>query len=80
MSIAWSYDVQGPVKGSIAVVSLHRDPQKNLICYDVPKALCTDMPHHIKSILEISKYLGVVTNAQLDATDGKEKILSILSQ
>jgi hypothetical protein len=38
------------------------------------------MPENIKNILEVHKYLGVPTNAQLDNADGKEKIISKISQ
>jgi len=33
-SIAWSYDAQGPVKGSLVVVTMRRDRTGNLLCYD----------------------------------------------
>jgi hypothetical protein len=39
-----------------------------------------DEPKHIKDILTPRKYLGVPINTQLDATDGKEKILRKLGQ
>jgi hypothetical protein len=80
-SIAWSYDSQGPVKGSIAVEVMCRDLENNhLICYQVPNDLRANAPLHIKTILTPRKYLGVPNNAQLNATDGKEKILKKLNQ
>jgi hypothetical protein len=80
-SIAWSYDAQGPVKGKIAVVVMRRDNENNhLICYQVPKKLRDNAPHHIKSVLALRKYLGIPTNAQLDATEGKEIFIRKLSQ
>ena len=79
-SIAWSYDAQGPVKGSIAVVVMQRDSAGHLLCYDVEKYLRTEMPENIQKILATSKYLGVASNAQLDNTDGKEKIINKMSQ
>jgi hypothetical protein len=46
-SIAWSYDSQGPLKGSIAVVVMHRDLENNcLICYQVPNDLRANAPLH----------------------------------
>jgi len=79
-SIAWSYDAQGPVKGSIAVVVMQRDSAGHLLCYDVEKSLRTEMPENIQKILTTSKYLGVASNAQLDNTEGKEKIINKMSQ
>jgi hypothetical protein len=79
-SIAWSFEAGGPVKGSIAVVIMRRDQDENLICYDIASHLRDSAPHHIKAILNSRKYLGVYNNAQLDNTDGKEKILKKLSQ
>jgi hypothetical protein len=80
-SIAWSYDSQGPVKGTIAVVVMRRDSENNnLICYQVLKAMRENAPQHIKDILSTRKYLGVAKDAQLDGTDGKEKILTKLNQ
>ena len=79
-SIAWSYDAQGPVKGVIAVVVVRRDAEGHLICYDVPQTLRKDMPAEIQATLALRKYLGVATNAQLDATEGKEKIISKMAQ
>jgi hypothetical protein len=39
-SIAWSYDAQGPAKGSIEVVVMRRDNMNdNLICYQVLKPM-----------------------------------------
>ena len=79
-SIAWSFEAGGPVKGSIAVVVMRRDQDNNLICYDVPSNLRASAPAHVKAILNTTKYLGVYNNAQLDNTEGKEKILKKLSQ
>jgi len=79
-SIAWSYDSQGPVKGTIATVVMQRDPDGHLLCYDIPKTLRTSAPQNTQSILIQRKYLGVSTNAQLDGTEGKEKILNKLAQ
>ena len=79
-SIAWSYDAQGPIKGNIAVVVMRRDQDNNLICYDVPKPLRREMPLEIQNIFSVRKYLGVATDAQLDLTDGKEKIISKMAQ
>ena len=78
-SIAWSFEAGGPVKGSIAVVIMRRDQDENLICYDIATHLRDSAPNHIKAILNSRKYLGVYNNAQLDNTDGKEKILKKLS-
>ncbi len=76
-SIAWSYDSKGPVKGSIATVAVRRDCNNgHSICYQVPKELCINAPPHIKDILATRKYLGVPTNAQLDNSIGKEKIIA----
>ena len=79
-SIAWSYDAQGPVKGSIAVVLMQRDAEGHLLCYDVENSIREQMPDNVKNILAVQKYLGVADNAQLDNTDGKAKILRKLSQ
>ena len=79
-SIAWSYDARGPIKGIIKTVVMRRDSENNLIYYDVPKPLRPNMPAHVQDILATRKYLGVATNAQLDATDGKEKMLGKLAQ
>jgi hypothetical protein len=80
-SIAWSYDSKGPVKGSIATVAVHKDCNNgHSICYQVPKELCINAPPHIKDILATRKYLGVPTNAQLDNSIGKEKIIAKLHQ
>jgi hypothetical protein len=38
------------------------------------------IPQHIKSILSDRKYLGVPTNAQLDSSDGKAKLINNLQQ
>jgi hypothetical protein len=80
-SVAWSYDSQGPVKGSIKVVVMRRDrTDGHLICYDIPKLLQDSAPQPIKDILAARKYLGVPSNGQLDGTGGKEKILKKLNQ
>jgi len=36
-SIAWSFDAQGPVKGEIPTVTMFRDTNGQLICYNVSK-------------------------------------------
>jgi hypothetical protein len=80
-SIAWSYDNQGPVKGNIATVVMRRENDTNhLLCYDVPQPLWDTAPEHIKNILKPRKYLGVPTNAQLDNSIGKNKIINKLKQ
>jgi len=80
-SIAWSYDSQGPVKGTIDAVVVRRDcTNGHLICYQVPKNIKDIAPQHIKNILAPRKYLGVPTNAQLDASWGKERIVQKLNQ
>jgi len=80
-SIAWSYDNQGPVKGNIATVVMRRENDTNhLLCYDVPQPLWDTAPEHIKNILKPRKYLGVPTNAQLDNSLGKNKIINKLKQ
>ena len=79
-SIAWSYDAQGPVRGNIDTVVMHRDDDRNLICYDVPKHLREAASPNIQNILTQRKYLGVANNMQMDSTEGKEKILKKLSQ
>jgi hypothetical protein len=79
-STVWSFDAQGPMKGSIATVTMFRDIDGNLICYDVPKSFTNNMPDHIKLILADWKYLGVTSNAQLDLTEGKKKIANKLTQ
>jgi hypothetical protein len=33
------FDAQGPIKGSIDTVIMHRDMEGNLLCYQVPKKL-----------------------------------------
>jgi hypothetical protein len=69
------------VKGFIAVVVMHRDcADEHLICYQVPKNIRENAPSHIKNVLNTRKYLGVPTNAQLDDTDGKEKLISKMNQ
>jgi len=51
-SMAWPYDSQGPVKGTIAVVVMRHDNENdNLICYQVLKAKGENAPQHIKDIL-----------------------------
>ena len=51
-----------------------------LLCYEILKMLRDSVPQHIKDILAPQKYLGVPSNAQLDSTEGKEKILKKLTQ
>jgi hypothetical protein len=79
-STAWSFDAQGPMKGSISIVTMFRYNDGNLICYDVPKSFTNNMPDHIKLILADWKYLGVASNAQLDPTEGKKKLANKLTQ
>jgi hypothetical protein len=79
-STAWSFEAQGPVKGTIEVVTMFRDDENNLICYDVEKSLIKNMPENIKSILSDRKYLGVPTNAQMESTSGKQKIINKMQQ
>jgi len=80
-SIAWSYDSQGPVRGTITTVVLRRNiTNDHLICYDIPPTIRSEAPEHIKLALKPRKYLGVPTNAQLDTTEGKEKMLTKLTQ
>jgi hypothetical protein len=63
-STAWSYDAQGPTQGSITVLTMRRDEDENLICYDVPPSIYSNLPQHIQEILSPRKYLGITTNAQ----------------
>jgi hypothetical protein len=79
-STAWSFEAQGPVKGTIEVVTMFRDDGNNLICYDVEKSLLKNMPQNIKSMLADRKYLGVPTNAQMESTTGKQKIINKMQQ
>ncbi len=59
---------------------MQRDEEDNLICYNVPESLRKNMPQHIRYILEDQKYLGVPANAQLEANEGKRKIINKLHQ
>jgi hypothetical protein len=69
------------VKGTIVVVVMRRDTENdNLICYQVLKAMRENASQHIKDILSTRKCLGVAKDAQLDGTDGKDKILTKLNQ
>jgi hypothetical protein len=79
-SIAWSYDAQGPIKGSITTVVVRRDHDGNMILYDVPYELRKDAPDYIQRILIQRKYLGVSKDAQQDNRGGKEKLTNKLSQ
>jgi hypothetical protein len=80
-SIAWSYENQGPVKGTIATIIMRREAITNhLICYEAPPSIWDQAPSHIKNIFKPRKYLGVPTSAQLDNSIGKEKILTKLKQ
>jgi len=79
-SIAWSFDAQGPAKGEIPTVTMFRDTNGRLICYNVSKDLMNNIPQHVKNILSNHKYLGVPTNAQLDSSDGKAKLINKLQQ
>jgi hypothetical protein len=80
MSVAWSFDAQGPVKGTIKVIVMQRDMEENLLCYKVPEALKKSIPQNVKDILENRKYLGVPTNAQLESDEGKKKIINKMQQ
>ena len=79
-STAWAYDSQGPVRGSISVVTMYRDSANNLICYDVPKTLLDSVPPHIRATLTTRRYLGVPRDAQLNCSTGKQKIINKLQQ
>lgn len=79
-SIAWSYDAHGPIKGSIATVVVRRDPQGNLILYNVPTNMGKDAPEFIQQLLAQRKYLGVSKNAQQENLDGKAKLTTKFSQ
>jgi hypothetical protein len=60
---------------------VHRDCNNDhSICYQVLKELCINAPPHKKDILATHKYLGVPTNAQLDNSISKEKIIVKLHQ
>jgi hypothetical protein len=60
---------------------MRRDCVNNhLLCYQVPKSICDLAPDNIQLVLNHRKYLGVPTNAQLDGTEGKEKIINKLKQ
>ena len=75
-SIAWSFDAHGPVKGTIRTVIMRRENISNrLLCYHVPQATRENAPEHVKQILSPRKYLGVPTNAQLDAKRAGKKFL-----
>jgi len=79
-SVAWSFDAQGLVKGTIKVIVMQRDMEENLLCYRVPPSLKKNMPQNVQDILENRKYLGVPTNAQLESDEGKKKILNKMKQ
>jgi len=79
-SVAWSFDAQGLVKGTIKVPVMQRDMEENLLCYRVPPSLKKNMPQNVQDILENRKYLGVPTNAQLESDEGKKKILNKMQQ
>ena len=79
-SIAWSYDARGPIKGSIATISVRRDSQGNMLMYTIPHEMRNDAPEAIQQILAQRKYLGVSKNAQQDNADGKEKLFNKLNQ
>jgi hypothetical protein len=78
--VAWSFDAQGPVKGTIKVIVMQRDVEENLLCYRVPEALKKSMPQNVEDILKNRKYLGVPTNAQLESDEGKKKIVKKMQQ
>jgi len=79
-STALSFDVQGPIKGSIKTVIMRKDMEGNLICCQIPKEIRNSKAHYIKNILADRKYLGVPTNAQLESCDGKEKLINKVKQ
>jgi len=79
-SIAWSYDSQGPAKGTIATTVVKRDSENNLLCYQVDKTLLSQMPQPIRSVLATRKYLGVSFDAQLNNIDGKERMIKKINQ
>jgi hypothetical protein len=78
-STAWSFDSQGPTKGNIEAVTMFRDSNRNSVCYEVEKSIPRSMPQNIKNILADHKYMGVMTNAQLDLSEGKTKLINKLS-
>jgi len=79
-SIAWAYDAQGPIKGTLKAIVMQRDQQQNLLCYKADKEILNNAPPHIKDVLSTRKYLGVAYDTQLDETEGKEKLIKKLTQ
>jgi len=79
-STAWSFEAQGPVKGIIDTIIMYRDDEENLICYQVDKSLIENIPRNIGNILQDRKYLGVPTNAQMESTTGKLKLINKMHQ
>jgi hypothetical protein len=79
-SIAWSFEARGPMKGTISVTTMRRDQDETLICYSILDPIKDNMSPDIKNILENRKYLSVPTNAQLDSSNGKKKLISKLQQ
>jgi hypothetical protein len=79
VSIAWSYDAQGPVKGYIRTVVMRRNVTY-LLCYDAPENIRENAPQHVKDILTTYKYLGVPLNAHLEGKEGRARILKKLHQ
>ncbi len=79
-STAWSFEAQGPVKGIIDTIIMYRDDDENLICYQVDKSLIENIPRNIGNILQDRKYLGVPTNAQMESTTGKLKLINKMHQ
>ncbi len=57
-----------------------RDDEENLICYQVDKSLIENIPRNIGNILQDRKYLGVPTNAQMESTTGKLKLINKMHQ
>lgn len=78
-SIAWSYDACRPIKGSIKTVVVRRDPQGNLIMYNVPMEPRNNASEFIQQILAQRKYLGS-KNAQQENAEGKTKLTTKLAQ
>jgi len=56
-STAWSYEAQGPVKGSIKTIIMYRDTEENLIFCEVPATLQSSNPQQIQDILSNHKFL-----------------------
>jgi len=59
---------------------MRKDITGNLLCYDVPKSIRNNMPQHIQDVLADRKYFCISTNAQLDITEGKAKLVNKMHQ